>query len=190
MARVRKAKPTLDGLMFVTPEQKLMRLLLQESTTSFTTRVLSSRLKGVRGLGGTEGIQKILDQLSELGFVHFSNNNKETSLNNDLESISRLKVLSAVCDLEGLNELLVPCSAKGILFGSRATGMSRSDSDYDLFVVTETPAQVQDIVGRHPLGKRIELVAWSPDAYLRMEEEDPALAAKLEKGVTLWGSTW
>ncbi|MCC7442872.1 MAG: nucleotidyltransferase domain-containing protein [Bdellovibrionales bacterium] len=190
MARVRKTKPTLDGLLFVTPEQKLVRLLLSEPTTSFTSRVLSSRLKGVRGLGGADGIQKILQTLSELNFIHFSNNNREISLNNDIEIVSILKGISAVCDLEGLTELLAPVTVKGVLFGSRSTGMSRSDSDYDLFVVTENEAQARDIAERHPLGKRIELVTWTPDAYLRLEDDDPALSAKLEKGIVLWGSTW
>ena len=190
MARVRKQKPTLDSLLFVTPEQKLLRLLLSESTTNFTPRVLSSRLKGVRGLGGVEGINKILEQLGELNLVHFSNNNKEVSLNNDLSSTALLKVISAMCDLEGLTEMLQPISIKGVLFGSRSNGMSRTDSDYDLFVVSEVPSQVQEIAGRHPLGRRIELVTWTPDAHLRMEDDDPELAAKLSRGIVLWGSTW
>jgi hypothetical protein len=190
MARVRKTKPTYEGLLFVTPEQKLLRLLLSESTTSFTSRVLSSKLKGVRGLGGTDGIQKILQTLSELNLIHWSNNNKEVSLNNDLEVVGLLKALASICDLEGLVELLVPLSVKGVLFGSRSTGMSRSDSDYDLFVVTERALEVQDVVGRHPLGRRIEIITWTPDAYLRVEEDDPGLYEKLEKGIVLWGSTW
>ena len=71
MGRVRKVKPTIDSIFFSTPEQKLFRFLVSECTTAFTTRVLSSKLKGVRGLGGIEGISRILEDLKELGIVHF-----------------------------------------------------------------------------------------------------------------------
>ena len=47
MARAKKPLPTLDGLLFVTPEQKLLRFLISEPTTAFTPRTLSSKLKGV-----------------------------------------------------------------------------------------------------------------------------------------------
>ena len=56
MARVRKPQPTLEAIIFATPEQKVLRLLLSEPTTSFTPRVISSKLTGVRGLGGGEGL--------------------------------------------------------------------------------------------------------------------------------------
>ena len=101
-----------------------------------------------------------------------------------------LKRFAAICDLENLRKLLEPVSTKGILFGSRATGKARSDSDYDLFVVTETPNEVRQIAGSHPLGKNIEIVAWTPEKFSEIEKQDPKLASKLEAGIILWGSSW
>lgn len=192
MERVRKSKvkPTVDSVVFSSPEQRLLRFLVSECTTSFTPRVLSSKLKGVRGLGGTDGINKILKQLQEVGLVQFHDNNRAVGAHNDHVIVRLLKTFISVCDLEGVQQMVEPLSTRGVLFGSRAVGQCRSDSDYDLFVVTDTPDQVRELVETHPLGRRIELVAWSTDDYLHIQDKDPGLAQKIEGGVVLWGSTW
>lgn len=190
MARTKKTKVTVDSLFFVTPEQKLMRFLLTEPTTTFTPRVLSSKLKGVRGLGGVDGITRILADLNSVGLVHFVNNNQAVCLHNDNTYVAAMKALSALCDLEGIKELLEPISTAGILFGSRATGRARSDSNYDIYIVTQTPEEVRKVVTRHPLGRKIELTVTDPDEYTRIDKRDPSLAQKLSEGVMMWGTSW
>src|SRR5437879_807821 len=114
MARVKKSQPTLDSIFFSTPEQKVMRLLLSEPTTAFTPRVISSKLKGVRGLGGMEGLMKILNELQELGLVDFVDNHRAVRLHDDSTCVQLLKRFGALCDLESLRLLLEPISSKGI----------------------------------------------------------------------------
>jgi len=189
-ARVRKPKPTLDSIFFVSPEQKLMKFLVSEPTTSFTPRVLASKLKGVRGLGGAEGLIKILTDLSEVGLVQFIDNKRAICLNNDHVVVKLLKTYSAVCDLEGVIQILSPITTKGILFGSRATGLSTSDSNYDLFVVSDREAEVKNHVEHHPLGKLIGVTCMPASEYSRLEDKNSELFTKLEKGVLLWGSSW
>jgi hypothetical protein len=190
MARVKKTPPNLDSIVFATPEQKVLRLLLSEPTTSFTIRVISSKLKGIRGLGGGEGIQRILDDLEALGFVDFVDNRRAVRLHDDNTTVSMLKTLSAICDLESLRKLLEPISSRGILFGSRASGRSRSDSDYDVFVVTDQQEEVKKVAAGHPLGRALELMAWSPSEFDQIEKKDGKLAAKLHEGRVLWGNPW
>ncbi|MGE0615119.1 MAG: hypothetical protein AB7P04_05735 [Bacteriovoracia bacterium] len=192
MERVRKskAKPTLESIFFVTPEQRLLRFLVSESTSSFTPRVLSSKLKGVRGLGGADGISRILKLLQEVGMVSFVNNNQAVMCQNDSVYIRALKTFSALCDLEGLQLQLEPLSTKGVLYGSRANGTSRTDSNYDLFIVTDTPDEVTRIVEGHPLGKRLGLETMTLDDYLQIESKQPEFAKKLAKGIVMWGSSW
>ncbi len=186
MARVKKIPPTLESLFFATPEQRVLKLLISEPTTSFSLRVIASRLKGVRGVGGSEGLTEILSELQGLGFVEFVDNNRAVRLQDDGAVVHMLKRFSAICDLEGLIQSLAPLSTKGILFGSRATGRARSDSDYDLFVVSETPDEVKKITARHPLGRKIEALVWTPEQYSDLDDDDKALARKLAQGVVLW----
>lgn len=190
MARAKKTKPTLDSLFFATPEQRVMRLLLSEPTTTFTMRVLASKLKGVRGIGGADGLKKILDQLEEMGLVQFVDNGRAVCLHDDEAPIRALKIFSAMCDLEGIRALAEPLSTKAILFGSRSNGKARSDSDYDLFVVSDSPDEVTRVITTHPLGRNIEVIVWRPDDYMHIDEKDPALAAKLGAGIVMWGPMW
>mgnify|MGYP001559672036 CR=1 FL=1 len=190
MARVKKPQPVFESLVFATPEQKVLRFLLGEPTSSFMPRVLASRLKGVRGLGGSEGIGKIVKNLEELGLVESVDNGRAIRLCEENAGILLMKTLAALCDLEGIQELAEPLSSRGILFGSRASGRARSDSDYDLFVVSNSKEEVEHTIKSHPLGKRIELLIWDPDEYETLEKKDSGLAEKLSRGIQLWGPIW
>lgn len=188
--RKTKSKPSLESILFSTPEQKLLRFLISEPTTSFTPRVLSSKLKGVRGLGGVEGITRILNELAEVGLVQFVNNNREVCIENDSLAVKYMKTLSAICDLEGLQQLLQDVSNRGILFGSRASGKATSVSDYNLYIVSERPEEVRSIVTKHPLGRKITLVVHSNDEYLVLPRKDKQMADSLAIGIEMWGSVW
>jgi len=190
MAKTKKIEPTLDELIFNTPEQKVLRLLLLESTTTFNSRTISSKLKGVRGLGGAEGIMEVLAQFKELGLVNFLDNDRSVRLRDDSSFVMRMKTMVALCELEGLKKDLQPLSERGILFGSRATGNARSDSDYDVFIVTKNPEDVKRIAHGHPLGKLLEIIVMDPSQYEKLQSTDGKLAEKLDKGVVLWGRTW
>lgn len=185
-----KQKPLLEAFFFASPEQKLLRFLLSESTTVFSPRVLSSRLKGIRGLGGTDGILEILQQLHEFGIVQFHNNNREISICNDHLVVQMMKTFSAVCDLDGIVSLVQPLSTKGVLYGSRATGKARTDSNYNLLVLSDSPEEIKKIITRHPLGRRIELVVCEPDKYPDFERKNPGIAQAVDSGIVMWGSSW
>jgi len=185
-----KIKPTLGNFLFATPEQRLLRFLIGEPTTSFTPRVLSSKLKGVRGLGGAEGLVEVLHQLEELGLVQFIDNNRAVIVNNESLVVQLLKTESALCDLSGLREQLQPISTKGILFGSHADGETRTGSEYDLFVATKQSEEVRKVISGHPLSRKIELTLCDSDEVFQMETKNPKLANQLDNGITMWGSGW
>jgi hypothetical protein len=190
MARVRKPKPTLESLMFFTPEQKVLRFLLTEPTTSFTPRVISSKLKGVRGLGGSDGIQKILIQLEEAGLVDFLDNRKSVRLHDENSGIQILKIVSAICDLEGLKCLLLPLSEKGVIYGSRADGKAHSESEFDLYVVSAQVEDVKKVTSGYPLSKQINLTVRTPSEHERLEDREQSLYRLIDEGIRLWGSVW
>jgi predicted nucleotidyltransferase len=189
MARV-KDLPSMESVLFATPEQKILRFLMAEPTTSFTPRVISSKLKGVRGLGGLEGITATLETLHGLGWVDYVDNKRAVRLHAENGVVETAKRLAAVCELESLCALLGEVASRGILFGSRASGRYRSDSDFDLFIVSDRPEEVRRIVESHPLvaaqGKVVETVIWPSERYPALESEDPRLHQKLLAGVTLW----
>ena len=190
MARAKKAAATLDGLFFATPEQKVLRVLLNEPTTTFSLRIFASKLKGIRGLGGTEGLMAVLKELEELNLVEFVDNQRSIRLNGDNPSALVLKTYAALCDLEGLKLLLEPIAPRGVLVGDRAAGRARSEGTYELVVVTQQGEDAKRIAGSHPLGKFIEVTAVTPDVFSDVGRKDSKLAARLEHGVVVWGPTW
>ena len=50
--------------------------------------------------------------------------------------------------------------------------------------------EVRKIIGAHTLSRKIDLTLWDSDEYYRMESKDPKLADKLNRGITMWGSSW
>lgn len=190
MAKNRKQELTFDSLVFATPEQKLFRFLLNEPTTSFSPRVLSSKLKGVRGLGGAEGIMQILRSLETLKLIQFVDNNRAIILNNDSPYVQLMKRLAAICDLEGLACQIKAVSPHGVLHGTRAKGEYQSDDVYDLFVVTEAQDEVERIVGQHPLGKKIGLTVRRTEDFHGLPRKEPSLQKNIEEGFLMWGSGW
>ena len=83
-----------------------------------------------------------------------------------------------------------PPTGAGRRDGSRASGKARTDSDYDIFVVSDAPEQVKEIAAQHPLGRLLEIIAWTPEQFIDVEKKDPGLWAKLGEGLVLWGPAW
>lgn len=185
MAASKVKKPetvTLDDLLFSTPEQKLLRLLLLESTTVFPLRQLGNRLKGVRGVGGPEGLKQMLQKLHAAGLIDWVDHDRAIRLRDDEGRVEVLKTMAAVCELETLRQMLEPICSRGFLVGARAEGKGSTDSDYEVAVVTEQPDEAVRIARGHPLGKKISITALASDDY-RDEIQ------RHSRYVILWGSS-
>ena len=182
-------KLTLEALFFSSPEQKVIRLLLNEPNRTFSLREICSKLKGIRGLGGVDGLSQILLDLQSMGLVDFIDNNRGVRVQADNSTIQVLATFLAICELEHLKTVLQPISSKGILYGNLVTGRAL-ESDYHLFVVSETPDDIRNIADHHPLRKSVELVVYTPELYGEMKKHNPTLFHKVAEGITLWGTTW
>ena len=182
-SRVKKPENTnLDELLFSSAEQKLIRLLLTESTTVFPLRQLSNRLKGVRGVGGPDGLKQMLAKLNAVGMIDWVDHERAIRLRDDEGRIELLKVVSAVCDLESLRQSLESICPRGFLVGVRAEGKGTTDSDYDVAVISEQHDEVERIARGHPLGKKIKVQFLDADDY-RDELQ------RFSRYITLWGSS-
>src|SRR4051812_460061 len=130
MARAIKTPATWDSIFFQSPEQKVLRFLLSSRDTTYSLRVLVSKLKGVRGLGGIQGLEKILVTLEEAGLVSFIDNRKGIRVQDEHPANVVGRELWAACELESLQLQLQPISSKGVLLGAQP-------GNIDLYVVAE-----------------------------------------------------
>jgi hypothetical protein len=181
--RVKKPESVnLDEVLFSTAEQKLLRLLLTESTTVFPLRQLANRMKGVRGVGGPEGLKVLLQRLTSVGIIDWLDHDRAIRLRDDEGRVEQMKVLSAVCDLETLRQSLEPICSRGFLVGVRAEGKGTTESDYDVAVISEQQEEVLRLARGHPLGKKIRVHFLDEDGY-RDEIQ------RFSRYVVLWGSS-
>ncbi len=168
-------RDTIDwgSLLFLSPAQTLVRALISQPTSELRIE--------------TEEQVSILRQFEAMGLVSLSKQKGVFRLRNEHPLVCHLKRLVAYCDLSPLIQKLEAFSKAGVLFGSRGRGDYRSDSDYDLFVVSDDPEGVNRQVQAFPLAGKIELVLFSESEFDRINELDPGLMKKLASGFMLWG---
>ncbi|RYZ89194.1 MAG: hypothetical protein EOP04_07480, partial [Proteobacteria bacterium] len=118
-ARATKTPTTWDSLFFFTPEQKVVRYLVASKETSYSLRVLVSKLKGVRGLGGIQGLEKTLEKLEEAGIVTFIDNRRGVRIQDEHPSVVLSRRLWGMCEIEGLAQQLQSLSSKGVMMNAQ-----------------------------------------------------------------------
>jgi len=80
----------------------------------------------------------------------------------------------------------IPAVRRIILFGSRASGLARSDSDYDLLVVAELPDSHVARALRvrralRPLGVGLDVVVVTPAEYAKLKDYRSGVVAWAER---------
>ena len=182
-ARATKTPSSWDSLYFPTPELKVIRYLVSAKETSYSLRVLVSKLKGVRSLGGIQGLEKILERLEESGIVNFIDNRRGVRLQDEHPTVAVSRRLWAMCEIEGLAQQVEALSSKGVLLGVMP-------AEINLFVVTEQPEEVKKAVEQFPLAKQILLTSRSRAQFDGLPKQDPKLYTQVTGGDLLWGSSW
>jgi hypothetical protein len=183
MARATKTPATWDSIFFQSPEQKVLRYLLSSRDTSYSLRVLVSKLKGVRGLGGIQGLEKILTELEEAGLVSFIDNRRGVRITDEHPAAIIGRRLWGLCELESLHVQLQTISTKGVLLGT-------NPGEIELYVVSEQADEVRRITEQHPMGKLVTLTIQPRDQYESLAKKDAKLHLQVSQGVLIWGSSW
>jgi predicted nucleotidyltransferase len=91
--------------------------------------------------------------------------------------------LIALCPL---TKALQTHCMRTVLFGSRADGSHVSASDYDLFIVSNHPHDVRNLIERSSLQKRIQPIIRTPEDFLTMQHDEPELLEAIQQGTVLW----
>lgn len=183
MARATKTPATWDSIFFNTPEQKVLRYLLSSRDTSYSLRVLVSKLKGVRGLGGIQGLEKILVSLEEAGLVSFIDNRRGIRIQDEHGANMIGRTLWGICEIESLHLQLKEFSSKGVLLGA-------NPGEILLYVVSEQPDDIRRITEQHPMGKLVSLTIHPRNEFEALAKRDAKMHAQVTQGTLVWGSSW
>jgi predicted nucleotidyltransferase len=175
----------LINIFVKSSEQKILSLFAMNPDQQYYVREISRRFEV--SLGAAHGALSFLEKSGVL----VSQNIGKTKLYR-LEAhnpiIKEFLILNTLLILEPLIQALKENSRRVILFGSYSTGTFTSESDLDLFVVSEEKEKVLDVVDsfKRKTGLDIRPVIRSLVEWIKLEKEDPEFFNEINLGITLW----
>ena len=175
----------LNDILIKTTEQKIVSLFVANPDKAFYGREISKKLK--TSLGATSNALRLLKKKNILT----SEKKGKTSLYT-LKSpnpyIEYFKILNSLLTLEPLIEKLKKVSKQIILYGSHATGTFTSDSDVDLFIVSEKREEALKIIEKYTAKHvfNIQPVIKKQIEWMQLDKQNPEFFNELSRGIILW----
>lgn len=168
--------------LFSTPILKVLDFLLQNSDDEFSDSDI-----GLAGLDVKKSsINSALRFLSAIGWVRRKKVGK-TATNRLCQReaiIGYLKIVSNLLAISRFIEESKKYSYKIILFGSRADGSNVSDSDFDIFVVTNNADMIRKIWSEADFS--LQLIIRVPEDMIGFDKKEPVLSKSIIKGIVAW----
>jgi len=170
-------------ILVATNRQKTLDFLIQYPGNEFLEKEIQKATKISKS-----GVNFALRDLYKTKLVKKQKRGKISfySISFDHPIVKQLKVLKTMVNLEPLIEKNKKLSKKIILYGSCSRGENTSESDIDLFVVTNNSNLISKVMNKNKISKRIKLIVRSPLEYIEMEKTDPTFYKEVELGITVW----
>jgi len=178
----------LQSHLITTVNQKVLSLLAKFSDQKFYEREVA------RKLGISYGsANRALNELYSTGAVTRRREGKMYfySIDPSTAALTEFKKMVNLMLVEPLVEELKKMSSRIILYGSCALGTDTSESDLDLFVVSNSKEDVSNVIGdfNFPRGfedTHIQSVIRTPVELLEGGESERTFIEEVERGVVLW----
>ena len=170
--------------MNITPlGMAILTFLARNPEQEFYMRELAKSIK--KSIGGTH---KVLRSLHTMGFVIEKKSGKNIyyRVNTANPSVKNFKIFMTTTELNPLINELKKTAEKIILFGSCATGEDTSDSDIDLFILTQDAQKVNEYLKKKHLERKIQAVVVNAAGLVKLKEKDKAFYQEINKGMVLW----
>lgn len=177
-----------SNFIIFTNHQKVLSFLAKFSDREFYEREIA------RKIGISYGsANKVLNELYSNGFLKRRREGKMYfySVNKTNAILRQFKILSIIVLLQPLIDKLKKITKKIVLYGSCAEGTDTSESDIDLFIISEQKGKVLRIIENYSLGKgfegiKIQPVIQTPIELLRSEKKDKEFLSLVREGIVLW----
>lgn len=169
--------------LFSTPKLKVLDFLLQHPDLELNDTEITGRVKGVM----RSAVNMSLRELARMGLIERTARGN-MAMNRLIESpfIRAMKIASNLMRVGEIVESLKPQSSRIVLFGSRARGDNTSDSDSDLFVVSDEADTIIKISRKLKFEEELQIVVKSNAEWLTLPQDDNALYETIRKGILLW----
>ncbi|MDO8886207.1 nucleotidyltransferase domain-containing protein [Candidatus Oleimmundimicrobium sp.] len=169
--------------LFFTNYHKILFFLISNPTYKYTEKEIKEATNVSRA-----GINFALKDLAEDNLVVVEKRGKMSFYTVDLKNplIRQLKLIANLIILDPLLAKVKSVSQKVVLFGSAASGTNIEESDFDLFVLSNNPRKILDIVSDSQLAEKIQLIVKKPIDVPSLKKKDPIFYDEIERGLVLW----
>ena len=170
--------------MNITPlGMNILRFLARHPSQEFYVRQIASEIK--KSVGGTQNALKVLEAQ---GFIHKRQSGKNLyyQVNEANPAVHHFKIFMSLAELQPLVTELKTVAEKIIVFGSLASGEDSAESDIDLLILTQEVRQVQNVVKKRTLSRKIQAIVLTASGLLKLKEQDKAFYQEINKGVVVW----
>jgi DNA-binding transcriptional ArsR family regulator len=179
-----RRKPRVSRPYVATVEQAVLAFLAGDPHQSYYDRQVAEETGLSRG--AVNGALRTLAGFDLLR-VERKGRMKFYAANLDDARIRAFKSLLNITCLAPLVRRLSRHALRVVLFGSAAEGRNTPQSDFDLFVLTNTPDAVRRLIPTH--GLRVQAVVVTPTGLAELEQKEPVFAGQIKKGLELWQRT-
>ena len=174
--------------IITTVNQKVLSLLAKFSDKEFYERQIA------RKIGISYGsANRALNELYSTGAIKRRREGKMYfySVDTSNATIIEFKKLVNTTLIESLIERLKDISSRIVLYGSCAQGTDTSQSDLDLFIVSDDRERIVEAIGNFSFPQgfeniHIQSVIKSPVELLEAGESEQAFLEEVERGIVLW----
>jgi len=175
----------LKDIFIRTVEQRILSMFVSNPDKAFYSREVSKKIK--ISLGATSNALRLLKKNNVL----ISEKKGKTSpytLKLPNEYLERFKILNTLLTLEPLIEKLKNVSRRTILYGSYAVGTFTSDSDLDLFIISEKREESLKAIANFKADTVFEIkpVIKKQIEWMQLEKSNPEFFAEVNRGIILW----
>jgi predicted nucleotidyltransferase len=175
--------PTLREMLVSTSLHRALSLLAEHPDRSyFVTEV--SNLTGLSAGAASQALAR----LHRLGLVSRYRRGRLVlyAVNADHPVVRQQKILLTLIDLTPLLNQMKPVALEIILFGSRAEGADTADSDIDLYVITDDPDSVHEVIWGSSLAEKLRPIVVRPLEAGETRQQDPVFYEEVMRGIVLW----
>lgn len=175
----------LIDIFIKSSEQKILSFFAMNPDQAFYGRQISRGLK--ISLGAAHGALLLLEKSGIL----VSKNIGKTKLYR-MESfnpiVNTFKILNTLLILDPLAQVLKEISRRIILYGSYSTGAFTSESDLDLFIVSEEKEEVAKNINSFKRKTSLDIRPFitSMVEWIKSEKENHEFFNEVNLGITLW----
>lgn len=172
-------------MLLRSPEQKILSLFVMNPDRPFYGREISRKLK--ISPGAVHGALVSLEK-SGLLFAQHIGKTKLYRLDSFHPIIKTFRILNTLLILEPFVRTLKENSRRVILYGSYSTGTFITESDLDLFVVSEEKGKVRSHIEgfKRKIGFEIRPIIKNQVEWMELEKLNPEFFNEINHGISLW----